>query len=343
MEGWMNEHLYFTAIDVSDAEILIVATGENAGYYREEFENGYSIIGYSFSPIGAKLLLDTKVCVKFYFNKNDITENFTYTVKLGGNVIASGTYSDLTAEDEFYVLTFSGIGLSDFATEFEVISAAMYDPDFSEHNTIIKLAEIGAENAEKPSEKALFYAIADLGRVVKDPESAKHGLNYQEITPKSSAKKGDENALLTFTGKNLVMSDAIGIRLNGTVENVEDTTGLKVVVNGKDVTSLCDISTPTLIDGKYKFSIDIFLSVSKMASIKNISVYDQNEKLCLKLSDQVDWIAQSIITNEPENNLAKQTLIYIQKAYNYIHEIEQVVNPSTPGTEVEIGGKVELF
>ncbi len=342
-EGWMNEHEYFFANDISEAEIVVISSGSgSAGSYKEVTENGYSIVGYSMSPIGAKLILDTRVGVKFYYNKADITERFTYVVKLDGKEIASGSYSDLVLEGNYYALVFNGIGLSDFNTEFEVIATAMYDSKAAEHNTIIKLAELGVLNSTRPNEKALFQSIADLGRVANG-ENNVHTLGYKVITPAPSGERGEDGALLTFTGKNLLMNDAIAIRLYGQAQNAEDAEDLKVLVDGEDVTSICDISDPVFDGEIYKFSIDLFISVSKMQNEKSITVYDKNDKVCLKLSDQVDWIAQMIINNEPDNRLAKQVLIYIQKTHNYINNINQVITPANPGNESEIGDKVELF
>ncbi len=346
IENFETDHKYFFAGDISEANISIIEDeNRSIGSYKELFENGYSVIGFRMAPVGAKLILDKKVGVKLYFNEvdiSDIKDRFTYSVKLGGTKVATGTYSDLVSENGYYAMKFTGIGLSDFDTEFEVIATGLCDDNSAKYNSIVKLAELGAESYEKQNEKALFRSIADLGRVVHDPSSAKYALGYKDVIPAPRGEKAEEGALVTITGKNLLMNDAIGIRLYGTAESAEDVEDIKVLVDEMDVTAICDISEPNLTDGKYKFSVDIFFSVSKMQTEQNIAIYDKNGKLCLKLTDQVDWIAQMIINKEPENNLAKQVLTYIQKVYNYMNDIQHIITPPSSGNEGVIGDQVDL-
>ncbi len=338
-EGWLNGVQYFYAKDITGATINITSIKGSSGSYKESFENGYTVVGHSVSPVAAKLLLDTRVSVKLYFAKDEIKDDFTYQVYLGDKELGSET----VIEDDYYVIIFDGVGLSDFTTEFAIRGNAIYDPNEQNHNTIVKLAEIGAEATTKANEKALFRSIADLGRVAKDPDGAKYNLNYKNVVPSASGQGAEEGALLTFTGKNLLMSDAMGIRLYGEAKTAEDLNNIQIFVDGEDVTSMCDISEAVQNGDKYEFTVDLFISVSKMQYEKRIVILDQNGKTCLQLTDRVDWIAQMIIDKEPENNLAKQVLIYIQKTYDYIHNINEIVDPSTPGNESEIGGKVELF
>ncbi|MBR5295423.1 MAG: hypothetical protein IKU24_02395, partial [Clostridia bacterium] len=295
------------------------------------------------APVGAKLVLDTKVGVKFYFNKAEVTESFTYSVVLGGKKIVSGAYADLKEEGEYLVLSFGGIGLSDFMTEFEIVSECIFDTNKAKYNTIVKLAELGAENTEVYKEKQLFWSIADLGRVAKDPDGAIHNQFLYDVTSKATGKGGEEGALLTFTGKNLYMNDAVGIRLYGRAASLEDIKNMKVIVEGDNVTRLCSISEGVLKNGAYEFTVDIFFSVLKMHDTIEIEIVDKNGKKCLTLSDQVDWIAKTILTKEPENNLAKQVLIYIQKVDRFVNEYDSgIITPPEMGGEAELGGKVEL-
>jgi hypothetical protein len=104
---------------------------------------------------------------------------------------------------------------------------------------------------------------------------------------------------------------------------------------------MCEISSANLDGDTYKFTVDVFIKAAAMQNKKNIVILDQNGTKCLTLSDQVDWIAQTILTNEPDNALAKQLLVYIQKIYNFTNNVQTVL-PSEPGTETEIGGKVEI-
>ncbi len=295
------------------------------------------------APVAARLVLDTRVGVKFYFEKADITETFSYRILLGDKEIAQGDFNSFTEEDGYYVLFFGGIGLSDFMTEFSIQSENYYDSNKDNYNTVVKLAELGAQNCELYKEKQLFYAIADLGRVAKEPASAVHNLGYYRVKTQSEGSGAEEGALLTFTGKNLVMSDALGIRLYGEALSAEDVKEMTIYVGGENVTSLCEVSLPVLKDGKYEFTVDILFSVSKMNSVSQIKVTDQNGKACLSLSDQVDWIAQAIVDKEPENTLAEQVLIYIQKVDNYLNDYNYITPPSEPGNESEIGGGVDIF
>ncbi|MBR5296100.1 MAG: hypothetical protein IKU24_05875, partial [Clostridia bacterium] len=295
------------------------------------------------APVAARLVLDTKVGAKFYFNKAEITENFSYSVVLGGKEIASGAYADLTEEGEYLVLSFGGIGLSDFMTEFEIVSECIFDTNKAKYNSIVKLAELGAASTKVFKEQQMFYSIADLGRVAKDPNGAVHNLFLYDVVSGASGSRGEEGALLTFTGKNLVMNDAIGIRLYGKAASLEDIENMKVIVEGDNVTRLCEISEAVLKNGMYEFTVDIFFSVLKMHDEIEIEIVDKNGKTCLTLCDQVDWIAKSIITKEPENNLAKQVLAYIQKVDRFVNEYESgIITPPEVGGEAELGGKVEL-
>ncbi len=309
--------------------------------------SGHTVVGVAPSeklatPVAARLVLDTRVGIKFYFNKSDVSESFSYTVVMGEKELASGEYKDLTEEGEYLVLSFGGIGLSDFMTEFSIESEAIYDESAENHNTVVELAELGAANCEKYREKQMFYAIADLGRCAKDPASVQHNLAYRDIVSASSGQIGEDGALLSFTGKNLLMSDAIGLRLYSRAQSAEAVDGMKVIFDGKDVTAMCDISEAVLGTDGYEFTVDVFFSVSKMQNRFDIQILDENGKRCLTLSDQVDWVAQMIINKEPDNALAKQILIYIQKTNDYINPTIHPIAPSTPGGEAEIGGKVEL-
>ncbi len=340
IEAW-QEKTYFTAAQGSDLTITVLDKVDGTA-----FVSGNSVIGdlrnvNLVSPVAARLVLDTRVGVKFYFEKECVDQNFTYNVTLSGKEIAKGTFEDLTEEGEYYVLSFGGIGLSDFMTEFVLSGDTIYDIYSGNYNTIVKLADLGVENTFSSNEKALFQAIADLGRVVCG-EEVKYSLSYKTITPASEGQMGEEGALITFIGKNLVMSDAIGIRLYGQVQSAQDLEGMTVMVDGQDVTSFCEISEATLNGDKYEFTVDILLNAKAMQNKKNIVIKDKNSAMCLTLSDQADWVAQSIINNEPENALAEQVLIYIQKVYNFIYDIDYSV-PSEPGNETEIGGSVDIF
>ncbi len=299
------------------------------------------------APVSAKLILDKYIGVKFYFNKAYVDEAFTYSVTLNGKnaPLAEGDFSDLTEEEGLYVLSFNGIGLSDFMTEFTLTGSTISDPNAAEYNSVYKLAELGFANSEDDTkEKVLFSSIVDLANAAAGKET-EHGLTYNTVITKSSGKGAEEGASLSFTGKNLLMNDAIGLRLYGQADSVESVKGLKVFTDGvNDITSVCEISTPVYNEakGKYTFTVDMFFDVAKMTGEKTFTVKDSQGVLCLELTDRIDWIAQMIITKEPDNTLAKQVLIYIQKANEYYNG-SSVVKPMEPGEEEEIGGgKIEI-
>ncbi|MBR5295437.1 MAG: leucine-rich repeat domain-containing protein, partial [Clostridia bacterium] len=279
-------------------------------------ENGVcTVCGKEFNvaPVSAKLVLDQYIGVKFYFNKADVDEKFTYFVTLPGKEtpLAEGRFYDLTEEDDLFVLFFNGIGLSDFETEFTLSGATIRDPNAENYNSIMKLALLGEKESTDEKAVRLFQSIADLG-LVANGKDAEFGLSYKAITPASSGKGAEEGAKISFTGKNLVMNDAVGIRLYATCTNYEDIWGIKIIIDGKkNITSLCSLSTPLYNEeiGKYTFYVDMYFSVSTMEGTFTLSITDGDGNQCLTLCDSVDWIAQSIINKESENTLAKQVLI----------------------------------
>ncbi len=299
------------------------------------------------APVSAKLVLDKYIGVKFYFNKAEIGDDFTYSVTLSGKEapLAEGTFSDLTEEDGLYVLYFNGIGLSDFDTEFTLAGETIWDPNAENYNSVLELAEIGADSYTDPMIVNLFYSIADLGRVANGTVPA-HGLSYIEEASEASGISAEDGAKISFVGKNLVMNDAIGIRLYGVCDNMEDVEGMKITLDGKkDITSFCDISVPVYDEAlcKYRFEVDVYFSASKMDGEFTLLITDGDGKRCLSLTDRVDWVAQAIVSKEEENVLAKQILIYIQVTNGYELESKPpVITPSKPGDEIELGDKIEI-
>ncbi len=339
IEAW-QDRTYFTATG-SDITIFVLDKVSGTATVEDNSVIG-SVLDVTYTaPVAVSLVLDTRVGVRFYFVKETVTEDFNYKVTMGGKTLAEGNYASLTEEDAYMVLSFGGIGLSDFMTEFVLEGDTIRDSYSKNYDTIVEIADLGAQKLAVTTDKELFQSIADLGRVERGMD-AKYSLFYQKVTPNSTGKSGEEGSLLSFKRKNLLMSDAIGIRLYGTAKNADDCKDLQVIVDGKDVTKLCDISDAVLEDGVYKFTVDIFIKAVTMHDKMNIEILDQNKKMCLTLSDQVDWIAQQILNNEPDNDLAKQVLIYIQKVYNFVNNVQTVIPPSAPGTEIEIGDKVKF-
>ncbi len=298
-------------------------------------------------PVSAKLVLDKYVGVKFYFNKADVDEDFTFLVTLPGREtpLAEGTFSNLAEEGELYVLSFNGISLSDFDTEFTLSGKTLWDPNADRYNSVTKLAKLGADYyIDGERDDKLFKSIVDLGKAAAG-EKTEYALSYKQDTPASSGKGAEEGASLRFTGKNLLMNDTIALRLYGTTDNTDAVEGLKVIFNNKyNVTHMCEISTPVYSEekGVYTFTVDIFFSTNTMEEAVTITINDSEGKLCLELNDRIDWVAQMILAKEPDNALAKQVLIYIQSINDYLRKDHPVITPTKPGDETEIGDKVEI-
>ncbi len=313
-----GNHIYDNGCDTTCNECGFVRTTLHTPENGVCTECGKEVV----APVSAKLVLDKYIGVKYYFNKEDVNEDFTYLVTLPGREtpLAEGDFSDLTEEEGLYVLSFNGIGLSDFMTEFTLTGSSISDPKAEDYNSVYKLAKLGADHyADGGKEAELFKSIVDLGKVAAGGD-AEFDLSYKAETPASSGKGAEEGANVRFTGKNLLMNDAIAIRLYGEADSIDAIENIKITLNKtSDITSLCDISSPVLDEkaGTYRFTVDIFFSASKMDSEKIITVTDGEGRICLELSDRVDWVAQKILSREPDNTLAKQVLIYIQAANEY--------------------------
>ncbi len=296
-------------------------------------------------PVSAQLLMDRYISILLYFNKADIDSEFTYQVTLEGQdaPFVSGDYTDLKRSGNYSVLEIKGIGLEFFNTTFNIEGRTFWDPNVERYNSVVKLAELGVVSYESPRIKQLFKSIADLGRVY-DNEAVSYDLHCFKEAPGSSGLAAEEGAAVTFTGKNLLMSDAIGLRLYGSCDSEDAVQGMKVTLDGaKDITDICEISELAFDaqTGKYTFTVDIYVSVSKMEEEMVILITDGDGKRCIELHDRVDWVAQKILSKEPDNALAEYVLIYIQSVKAYMGE-DVLVKPSVPGEETELGGKLEI-
>ena len=114
------------------------------------------------------------------------------------------------------------------------------------------------------------------------------------------------------TGKGLVMSNAVGIRIYGTAaEAIEDT--LTITVNGVDVTEKAVINAGA---NAGEYTIDLYVNAKNMSDELNI-VITEGTKTCLTLTDRVDAIAASYSETHENYKLAQQLLVYIQAAVEY--------------------------
>ena len=345
--NWSQGKTYLSG-PMTASQVNVVTSG--TGSFRKTVSDGVLTVvgrGDGVAPVAANLVLDNRVGVKFYFAKEDVTEGFTYQVTLAGNAvpIASGTGREMEEVGDYKVLFFTGIGLEDFLTEFTLSGSTINDPDASYYNTILKLAELGVASSNPgTTAERLFQSIADLGRVAHG-DAAVYGLTYTDLVPNSSGQGPEAGASVTFTGKNLLMEGTLGLRLYGRAVSQEAIDEITVLVDGEDVTSHAALSQGVYDagSGKYSFTLDLYLCVKEMDEEMTVLVRDGAGRRCLSLTDRMDWIAKTIVTREPTNDLAKQVLIYIQAVNAFVKQENVVIPAPEAGSETPVGDTVSLF
>ena len=180
------------------------------------------------------------------------------------------------------------------------------------------LAEL-AETAWAGNEKgvALAKAMQNFATIVADsaatlPHTLTPDMSLVESFTPSGKISGD--TAFKVSGKGLVMSNAVGIRIYGTSD--VDVTGdyFTIKVNGTDVTDKAVITAGE----NNAYTIDLYVNAKNMSSALKIELIEKESgKTCLELVDRVDAIAASYPATHEKYDLVQQPLFYMQAAVNY--------------------------
>lgn len=316
-QGWLCKK-YFTIVSGNGkfGEIT-TASGAFGNYATEDYmvgEEGPAYVtrlyGTSTDPIAASLILDQKLTVRVLFDPEEIAPygtDFTFAAALGENALDT-VFEEYTVDGVTYAsYLIKGIGLGNFTEAIEISGAALDTMTFS----VVGLADEGAEYyaTENAIASRLFKSIADLGRK-ENGEDAEYDLVVSAVnwTPADDQMPKALDERLSMKTVGLIMSDAIGIRLNG-----ETAETLKFIVNGKDVTSNCVV---TASEGT--FTADMYVKVSMMTSPLNIVITDGEGNAMFTMTVRVDALAEQIAAStEAEAELIDFALAYVQAADAY--------------------------
>ncbi len=240
---------------------------------------------------GVNFILTDRVAVRVIFDKAVAAEYENITAHANNTTIKC----EIDPENENAIIVY-GIGLKDFD---KVISFAGRASLPADANTIIKIADFGNEIND------VYKAIADFGRVFKG-EATIYGLEA------GATNKTEQPTVNTgfITGKNLIMSDAMGIRYYATLgeAKIED---IKVEIEGKDYTSACNFTVVNEETGE--INIDFYMGIGYMDKALDVKI-SVGETVVLEYTEYADAIAKKIIDNQEDNALATAALIYIQAA-----------------------------
>lgn len=325
-QGWL-QHDYFTIVSgTGEFGEITTASGAFGKFATKAYVVGEDpayvmrVYGVGTVPVATSLILDQKLTVRVLFDPAEVAsygKDFTFAAVMGENTLDT-VFEEYTVDGVTYAsYLIKGIGLGNFTELIEISGAALDTMDFS----VVSLADGGAEYYETKNEiyAQLFKSIADLGRKANEQE-ALYGAPVTEAVnwTASKAPEAVDSDRLSMNTIGLVMNDAIGIRLTG--ETVAADTPLQFWVNGVNVTSSCVITRSETADetsGKFGFTVDMYVKVSRMTSELNIVITDDTEAAMFTMTVRVDALAEQIYEiNETE--ITNYALAYIQAADAYV-------------------------
>ena len=276
-------------------------TESPAIYGAYEADDTILIKGAAVAPVGATIRLAERLGVRIVLNKDDVDaygEEFTYSVKLGGTTIATGTYADIVANN--YSILFDGIGLSKFGEKFTVSSPVMEDLESSILDLAVLAQTAWAENAEW---KAYADAIIEFHNVYN--LDAANTLTPAAVSTAPKAAKGEADGIAS-ADVTLLMGDAAGIRLSVTLNAAP--ANAKILVNGEEVTQLVKVEENTV-------TADLYFAHQALAD-EFVVTLQSDAGVHMTYTTSIEALA-NVLANDSENenkNNATAFLVYIQKA-----------------------------
>ncbi len=297
-EGWLA-HDYLTI--PAGSQYRIIESPDVFGSYVAD--DTILVKGAAVASVGATLRLGERLGVRIVLNREDVEkygEAFTYTVKLGGTTVASGTYEEIKANN--YSILFDGIGLSKFGEKFVVTSPVMEEISYS----VVELAAMAqtawADNAKW---KAYADAIIEFNNVYNlDAENTMTPEAVEKVPAAAKGALGDA-IVAGKASASLLMSDAAGIKMS--IELTEAPESAKFVVAGKEFAATIAGNT---------ISAEIFFAHEALAEEFVISVQNAEGQVYLTYTASIEAIANQMYQNEANENKdnAQAFLVYIQKA-----------------------------
>ncbi|MBE6712098.1 MAG: hypothetical protein E7580_01115 [Ruminococcaceae bacterium] len=321
-ERW-NARVYLTLPETHTANVTVTESAEATGVYTLE-KNGDAIVSVKggMELVGVTMIITDRVAVRALFDKESVEayDDFTFTFVMDGKLLASGSKKDLApwsdGKREYYSIVLAKVGANDFTKDVVIgESDVIWDAGF----TIEGLAVI-AETAWAGNEKevALAKALQNFSSIVNTPaEDLPHDLT-PDLTLLNGFKASgstDPEADFKVTGKGLVMTSAVGIRLYGTATQAVSTETVTVKVNGVDVT---DKAVFLAGAGAGEYTVDLYVNAKNMSTELKIEITEKaSGKTALSLTDRVDAIAAAYPETHENYDMAQQLLVYIQAAVAY--------------------------
>ncbi len=322
-DEWLRND-YVVLPDGSAAKLIVSAVDGVKGFYV--LDNGLKGGMY---PNSATLILTDRVGVRVLFDKAKVEslETFTYSFVMNGKTLAEGDKDSLVSYVdsngvEYLSVVLQSVGANDF--DSIITCTGSYIPEVT--FTVDGLID-AAEDAWKDDPEALSLAVALKEFSVamnSDEVAAEPTIQPEEVDYEAKKPTRDNEHLINFTGKGLVMANAVGIRLYGEVADAADIENLVVVANGA-VTEYAKVKIAENPngDGKYDVTIDLYVSAAFMDKEMNIVVKDKNGTVCIDFDFRLDAIAQEYFDGthqgvaEKTQMQAKHLLAYMQAALAY--------------------------
>ncbi len=297
-EYWMDGATYLTAPEGTVPTSVYTVTDNVPGsaIAADALVTGKS----NFTAKSANLILTERVAVRIVFDKA-VTSEFTQDM-LVAMIGDKEVVIKIDPNDENAVIIY-GIGLKDFGKviKLEGLFPALAD----DKDSIIELSDYAVTVLEN---NKIYKAIADFGRVATGG-TATYGLNPYTVESQSQAATVNTGFV---TGKNLVMSDAIGFRYYATLAEGQTIEDVKVFVEGTDYTEYCNIA---FVSGsETEITIDFYLTIKIMSAPIDVQIL-VNDEVALEYVEYGNAIAAKIIEKQPDNALAKAALVYMQAAH----------------------------
>jgi len=321
-ESWKKQ-IYATFPEGNVANITVTTAEDAAGaFFLDTKEQSVVSVKGGMELGGVTMIITDRVAVRALFDKESVEayDDFTFTFVMDGKLLASGSKKDLApwsdGKREYYSIVLAKVGANDFTKDVVIgESDAIWDAGF----TIEGLAVI-AETAWAGNEKgvALAKALQNFSSIVNTPsEDLPHDLT-PDLTLLNGFKASgstDPEADFKVTGKGLVMTSAVGIRLYGTATQAVSAETVTVKVNGVDVTDKAVFLAGT---GAGEYTVDLYVNAKNMSTELKIEITEKaSGKTALSLTDRVDAIAAAYPETHENYDMAQQLLVYIQAAVAY--------------------------
>ncbi|MBE6713422.1 MAG: hypothetical protein E7580_07935 [Ruminococcaceae bacterium] len=307
-EGWLG-HDYFTV--PAPADILVEEEEGIYGIYDLSQSPEVILLKGGFKIGGTTLIFEDRVGIRVLLDPemtSVYSKGFKYSVaKAGEAAFFEGTELEewvdpatATIYDSFVI---SGIGLRDFGTDFTVEVHGAETLTFS----VNSLATL-AQSTWTGDWKTFAEAICNLNGVYSDAEGVHDEALYTLQSVAQTTEFSRDEAAVASGVINLMMSDAVGVKLALTLNDTYTAGTLTATLNDYEATSA------VTVDGK-NVTVSFYVKANAMTDAFTLKLMDGENEI-FSLTTSVEKLANDLALatgNENQEN-AQALLYYIQKA-----------------------------